>query len=129
MSSGRASTVSFWIGWVISLLPALVMLLGAFFNISRQPHAISGFEKYGFSDQLVRPIGLAALVCAILYLIPQTSVLGAILLTGYLGGATCTHIRAGEPQFIFPVLFGVLVWLGLLLRDNRIRALIPFKTP
>jgi hypothetical protein len=121
--------VSLWIGRAISLLPVLVMLMGVYFNLSRQPDAVRGFDKYGFPGHLMRPIGVAALICTILYVIPQTSVLGAILLTGYLGGATCTHIRVEEAQFVIPVLVGVLVWLGLLLRDNRIRALIPFKTP
>ena len=71
-------------------------------------------------------IGITELVCTILYVIPQTAVLGAILLTGYLGGAVVTHVRMGEP-FILPALFGVVLWLGLYLRDPRLRVLIPFR--
>jgi len=69
------------------------------------------------------------LVCTVLYLIPLTSVLGAILLTGYLGGAVATHVRAGEGLFslVFPIIFGVLIWLGLYLRDDRLRALVPLR--
>jgi len=72
-------------------------------------------------------LGIVEIACTIIYLIPQTSVLGAILLTGYLGGATATHARVGEP-FIFPVLLGVLVWLGIYLRCGRLRAILPIRT-
>jgi DoxX-like family len=129
MSSGRASTISLWVGRFISLIPVLLLLFSAFAKITQQPQVMSGFEKYGFADAAIRPLGITELACTILYLIPQTSMLGAILLTGYLGGATCTHIRAEESKFIVPVLLGVFVWLGLFFRDNRIRALIPFKKP
>jgi hypothetical protein len=76
--------------------------------------------------ELIKTIGVVELTCAVLYLIPQTSVLGAILLTGYLGGATATHVRIHD-AFIGPVVFGVIVWLGLYFRDARIRALMPFN--
>jgi hypothetical protein len=75
---------------------------------------------------LAKPLGTTVLACTLLYAIPQTSVLGAILLTGYLGGATATHVRVGD-NFAGPIIFGVLVWLGLFLRDSRLRALIPWK--
>jgi hypothetical protein len=129
MSSGRSSTLSLWIGRFISLLPVLLLLFSAFAKITQQPQVMEGFAKYGFDERVIRPLGITEVVCTILYLIPQTSVLGAILLTGYLGGATCTHVRAEEAKFIVPAMLGVLVWLGLFFRDNRIRALIPFKKP
>jgi len=81
---------------------------------------------YGFTDRAGMFIGITALACAVLYLLPPTAVLGAILVTGYLGGAVVTHVRAQEPFFI-PILFGVVIWLGLFLRDPRLRVLIPFR--
>jgi hypothetical protein len=73
-----------------------------------------------------RPLFIVEIICAILYAVPQTAVLGAILLTGYLGGAIATHVRAAEP-FWFPIPFAVLIWLGLYLRDARVRALVPIR--
>ncbi len=82
----------------------------------------------GFSTSLAVPIGAVLLACTILYVIPSTSILGAILLAAYLGGATVTHLRAGQP-FYFPIIFGVLVWGGLYLREDRLHALIPLRSP
>ena len=73
-------------------------------------------------------LGIVEMCCAILYIIPATSILGAILMTGYLGGATATHVRLLDPAFIAPVIVGILVWLGLLLREPRLRALLPFRS-
>jgi hypothetical protein len=73
-------------------------------------------------------LGITEVACTIIYLIPRTAVLGAILLTGYFGGATATHVRVGDPSFVGPVVLGVLVWLGLFLRDDRLRALIPLRS-
>lgn len=88
--------------------------------------AVEGFAKAGYPAGALAPLGVVEALCTILYLVPQTSVLGAILLTGYLGGAIDSHVRAGE-AFVMPLLFGVLIWGGLFLRDPRIRALIPFN--
>lgn len=85
------------------------------------------FAQLGWPITVAAAIGIVELLCIVLYLIPATSVLGAILLTGYLGGAIATHVRIGEP-FIAPLLLGVVVWLGLYLRDHRIRALIPLRS-
>lgn len=116
-----------WIGRVISALPVLLLLFSASMKITRAPAAVEGFAKYGYPDRVIAPLGLVELTCTIIYVIPRTSVLGAILLAGYLGGATATHVRAGEP-FIMPVIAGVLVWLGLLLREARLRPLLPLRT-
>jgi len=75
----------------------------------------------------MRPIGIAELLCVLTYVFPRTAVLGAVLLTGYLGGATATKVRLGDPSFLFPVFIAVLVWGGLYLRDGRLRALLPFR--
>jgi len=88
--------------------------------------------KLGYSATTIVPLGIVLLTCTVLYVIPRTSVLGAILLTGYLGGAVATHVRVGDPLFshvLFPVYLGVMIWLGLYLRDNRLRALMPLRSP
>ena len=86
--------------------------------------------RLGFSESAIVPIGLVLIICTILYLIPVTAVLGAILLTGYLGGAVATHVRVGEELFpiFFASTFGVLLWLGLFLQDTRLRTLIPLRS-
>jgi hypothetical protein len=123
----KSSKGMIWTGRVLSLLPVLLLLMSSFMALSRNPMVVKSMtQQYGYPDNAVVPIGIAALTCAILYAIPQTAVLGAILLTGYLGGATATHVRAGEP-FILPPLVGVVVWLGIFLRDRRLRALVPWR--
>ena len=95
-------------------------------KLTKAKDAVEGFKKLGYPDGALVPIGITEVACTTLYVIPQTSVLGAILLTGYLGGATATHVIGGE-SVIPTVVIGMLVWLGLFLRDARIRALIPLK--
>lgn len=128
-ASGRVSKPAFWAGWVVGALPLLMMLGGAVFGFVQPEKASEGMHKLGYPDRLFHPILIVEVVCAVLYLIPQTAVLGAILLTGYLGGATASHLRAGDPtvNVLFPVIFGALIWLGLFLRDRRVRALIPLR--
>ena len=87
---------------------------------------MQGFVHYGYPEGAMLRITIVEIVCAIVYAIPRTSVLGAILLTGYLGGATATHVRVGEPFFL-PILVVVVIWLGLYLRDTRLRALVPLR--
>jgi hypothetical protein len=89
--------------------------------------AVEGFEHLGWPRELAIALGIIELTCTVLYLIPQTAVLGAILLTGYLGGAIATHVRI-EEGFVPPLILGVLVWLGLYLRDRRLRALVPLRS-
>lgn len=119
-----------WTGRVISGLVVLFMLFDSITKIIKIPQVIDATVKVGFSASTVVPIGITLLVCVILYVIPQTSVLGAILLVGYLGGAVCTDVRAGQPVFnsVFAITFGVLTWLGLYLREPRLRVLVPFKS-
>ena len=126
-SSGSVSKVALVFGWVVSALPAFALLMSASMKLARVPAAVKGFEKFGYPDHLLMVLGIVEISCAVLYLIPRTAVLGAILVTGYLGGATATHVRMGDPAFITPVLCGVFAWLGLYLRDRRVRALIPLR--
>jgi hypothetical protein len=123
-----ASKTSFWAGCVLS---ALVLLLFAFtsaFGLLKPDVAKQGFAHYGYPESAFLRITILEIACAIVYAIPRTSILGAILLTGYLGGAVSTHVRAGEPFFL-PIIVGVVVWLGLYLRDQRLRALVPLRSP
>jgi hypothetical protein len=119
-----------WTGRVISAIPVLMMGgMGAAMLITSPDKIAEGMTKYGYPANVGRPLVIIEIICAILYAIPQTAVLGAILLTGYLGGAVATHVHAAEPwgKWIFPVIFGAIVWLGLFLRDARVRALVPFR--
>ena len=115
-----------WGGRIMSALPVLLMVFGGMFGVLKPAVAVAGVVHYGYAERVVLPICIVEIACAVVYAIPRTSVLGAILLTGYLGGATATHVRVGEPFFL-PVIFGVLVWGGLFLRDDRLRALIPLR--
>jgi hypothetical protein len=115
-----------WTGRVLSALPILMMLFSAGLKLSRSKEMVAGLGKQGYPEAALLVLGAVELACLALYAIPQTSVLGAILITGYLGGAMATHARVGEP-FVIPLLLGVLAWGGLYLRDPRIRALIPLR--
>ncbi|MFZ1049615.1 MAG: DoxX family protein [Candidatus Sulfotelmatobacter sp.] len=115
-----------WAGRVLSSLPVLLFAFTATFCLLNPAAAAQGFAHYGYPDGAMLPITFVELACAIVYAIPRTAVLGAILMTGYLGGATATHARVGEP-FYLPIIVGIVVWLGLFLRDARLRALIPVR--
>jgi len=117
-----------WTGRVISALPTLVLIFSGVMKLAKPPAVVQGFSKFGYPEHLLLPLGIVEIGFTVVYLIPRTSILGAILLTGYLGGATATHVRMSDPSFIMPVLAGVLVWLGLFLREQRLRPLIPFRT-
>lgn len=116
-----------WAGRVVSAVPALVLLMGGVMKFVKPAPVVEGFVHLGYSEKLALPIGILEIVCLVLYLVPQTAVLGAILLTAYLGGATATHVRVGD-SFFGPVILGALVWLGLLLRDRRLRPLLPLRS-
>jgi DoxX-like family len=131
-SSGRATGISrgsLWAGRILSAVVFLFMLVDGGVKVFRMAPAVEGTARLGYPASLVVPIGLAALVCAVLYAIPRTSILGAILLTGYLGGATATQVRVQDPWFLFPVAIGVTVWVGPFLMDERLRALVPLRSP
>ena len=121
-----ASKKMLWAGYVVSALPVLLFLMGGVMTFVNPKMVTDGMAKYGYPEGFGFKLGILELILAVIYAIPQTAVLGAILLTGYLGGATATHVRVGEP-FFMPVIVGVVVWLGLFLRDARIRALIPLN--
>jgi hypothetical protein len=116
-----------WAGRIISALPALFLLFDGIMKLVKPAPVVDATVQLGYPESVILPLGIVLLVSTIPYLIPRTAILGAILLTGYLGGAVATHVRVGEGLFsvLFPVFFGVLLWLGLYLRDERLRTLIP----
>src|SRR5262249_44548862 len=124
------SRTRLWAGRIMSALPALFLLVDGVMKLMKPEVVVKTTVELGYAETVILPLGVVLLACTILYLIPRTSVLGAVLLTGYLGGAVATHVRAGQGPFeiLFPVLFGALLWGGLVLRDRRIRELIPVRT-
>ena len=113
---------------ILSVLPVLFLLFDAVLHLVRPAPVVEAFTRLGYAPSLSRPIGVLELVCLAAYVWPRTAVLGAILWTGYLGGATATQVRVGDPWFVFPVVLGILLWGGLYLRDGRLRVLIPFRS-
>jgi DoxX-like family len=114
-----------WTGRIITALVGLFLLFDSCIKLMKTPSAVQGTVQLGYPENTVVPIGLVLLVSLALYLIPRTSILGAILVTGYLGGATATMVRVSSPWVPFPVVIGMLVWAGLYFRDDQLRALIP----
>jgi len=125
-----ASQKMVWAGRIISALTILFLLFDSIIKVLTLAPAVESTTQLGYAENLVFGIGIIELACLMLYIIPQTSVLGAILLTGHLGGAVATHVRAGSDLFslVFPVIIGLLLWGGLFLRDNRLRTLIPLRS-
>jgi hypothetical protein len=123
------SKKALWTGRIISVLPVLFLLVDGVMKLIKPAVVVEATVKLGYPETVILPLGIVLLACTVLYVIPRTSVLGAILLTGYLGGAVATHVRVGEGLFsiVFPIIFGVLVWGGLYLRDEQLRALIPLR--
>jgi hypothetical protein len=126
----QTSKKSLWAGRVITTLAVLLLILDGATKVMKVAAVMEASKQLGFSANQIVAIGVTLLACTLLYAIPRTSVLGAILLTGYLGGAVVTNLRAGSPLFsavLFPVYFGVFVWAGLYLRDARLREMIPLR--
>jgi hypothetical protein len=116
-----------WVGRVISVLPVLVLLMSAFMKLKGGPEVRQGLAHLGLPESMIVPLAILEISCTVIYVIPATSVLGAVLLAGYMGGAICTHWRVGDP-FIAQIVIALLVWLGLYLREPRLKALIPLRT-
>jgi uncharacterized membrane protein YphA (DoxX/SURF4 family) len=126
---GNQTKVMTWTGWVLTVLIGLMMTFGGVYVLTDPPELKEQFVgKFGYPEDLALAIGIVELCCAALYLIPRTSILGAVLLTGYLGGAVATHVRIHD-NFVTAVIVGMLVWLAVYLRDPRVRALLPFRRP
>jgi hypothetical protein len=131
IQTAPVSKTSLWAGRLFSGLVVLFMLFDSSIKLMKLAPAVEGTAKLGYPVNVVLSIGIVLFVCTVLYAIPRTSILGAILLTGYLGGAVASNVRVENPLFgyvLFPVYVGVLLWLGLFLRDVRLRALIPLRS-
>jgi hypothetical protein len=128
-NQAKSSKVKNWVGYVFSAFPVLLMVMSSAMKLSHATMVIEGFAKDGISAGVVTAIGAVELSCVVLYLVPQTAVLGAVLMTGYLGGAIMVHVRAGEASLIVPLLLGMMAWGGLYMRDERIRSLMPLRKP
>jgi DoxX-like family len=124
------SRAQVWTGRVISILSALFLIMGGVMNVMKPDFVVKAVTQMGYPETMIQPLGVVILICVLLYLIPNTAVFGAILLTGYLGGAVATHVRNGDPLFsnvLAPVYFAILLWGGLYLRYERVRSLVPFR--
>jgi len=126
--SETVSKKSLWAGRIISGWMVAFLLFDGGVKVIRLPSAVEATVRLGYPARLLPSLGITELTCVVLYVIPRTSILGAILLTGYLGGATATQVRLEDPWFFFPIVIGALVWGGLYLRDERLRALIRLRT-
>ena len=119
--------MSIWTGRILSALGVLFLTFDAVMKVLKSAQAVEGTTQLGYPASVVVPLGLLQLVCLALYLVPRTAILGAVLWTGYLGGAVATHVRLGNPMLthvLFPVYIAVLLWGGLYLRDGRVRTLL-----
>ena len=117
-------------GHIVSTIPVLFLLFDSAIKFTAMEPVVDSLRQLGYPVSLGPVIGVIELVCLVLYVIPRTSVLGAILLTGYLGGAVATHVRVGSPlltHILFPIYVAALLWAGLFLREGRLRALIPLR--
>jgi DoxX-like family len=125
-----SNTRQLWVGRVMSGVAVLFLLFDATIKVLGVPAAVEGTKQLGYPESVIVPLGVLQLLLLAIYLIPRTSVLGAILWTGYLGGAIATHVRVGSPLFthlLFPIYVALLLWGGLWLRDERLRVLLPLR--
>ena len=118
-----------WAGRIVSLAPVLILLSSARWKLTHTPFYVAEWNRIGYAPEALNPIGIVQLTCLTLYLIPQTAVLGTVLLTGYLGGAIASYVRIGQfyPPLV-PLTTCLLAWLGIYLREERLRKLLPFRT-
>jgi hypothetical protein len=116
-------------GWFLTLLVTAALIFSGSMKFSNDPQLLEGLEKMRLTHEVVKKIGSVEIACAVLYLFPPTTVLGAMLLNGYLGGAVFVHVQQGDPigNIVTPVVIGVLVWLGVFLREPRLRAIVPWR--
>ncbi len=117
----------FWGGWIITGLLTAVLLMSGVLKVIQRPEVVEEFTRLEWPAKVGVGLGIVEIVAAVIYAIPRTTVLGAILVTGYLGGAIATHVRIDD-NFVGPIIMGVLAWLGIYLRDARLRALLPLRT-
>jgi hypothetical protein len=124
------SSARIFCGRVMTALPSLFLLVDGVMKLVKPPVVVETTVRLGYPESAILPIGAVLIACTLIHLVPATAVLGAALLTGYLGGAVATHVRVGGDAFsiVFPALIGALLWGGLVLRDPRVAALLPIRT-
>jgi hypothetical protein len=130
--AARPSKAAQWTGRILSGLVVLFLLMDGVMKLAKPPFVVDATVELGYPEGVIVGLGVVLVVSTILYAIPRTAVLGAVLLTGYLGGAVATHVRVGQSLFghvLFPTYLGAMLWLGLYLRDPRLRALMPLRRP
>jgi hypothetical protein len=118
-----------WAGRILSAIPVLFLLFDGVAKLIQPGPVVEATVRLGYPESVIPGLGVLLLLSTVVYVVPRTSVLGAILLTGYLGGATATHVRIGDQLFpiLFPSIVGALIWGGLFLCDERLRTLIPLR--
>jgi hypothetical protein len=128
LSLPKTSTARLWLGRVLTGIPALFLVWGATFQLTKHPQAIEGAKQMGFDPSTLTPLAIIQLLAVALLTTRRTAAFGALVITGYLGGAVSIHVRQGDPlsAVLLPVVFATVIWLGLFLRDERVRAVSPF---
>jgi hypothetical protein len=121
------SKATLWAGRILTAITVLFMLFDGISKVAVIPPVVKAMAELGYPADLTRVLGVLILLCTVVYVIPRTSVLGAILLTAFLGGATAAKVRLEDPTLFFSVAMGVLVWAGLFFRDDRLRTLFPLR--
>ena len=121
------SNKQLWAARILGGVPTLFLLVDAGMKLFKPAVVVEATVRLGYPESAIIGIGIVLLASTLLYLVPRTSILGAVLLTGYLGGAVATHVRVSDSNFVFPVIFGALLWGGLWLRDGRVRDLLPVR--
>ena len=126
----KNSNKTLWAGYVVTAIPVLFLLMDGIMKLFKPAVVVNATLELGYSESVIVPLGIVLTACTVLYIIPRTAVLGAILLTGYLGGAVATHVRVGAGAFngLFPVIVGLFVWGGLYLRDTRLVEILPLRS-
>ena len=128
MATTRFSTWITWTGRLVTVVPVFILLSSARWKLTHNAWYVAEWGRIGYAPGAINGIGIVQLVCVALYLIPQTAVLGTVLLTGYLGGAIASYVRIGEPYpALVPLTTCLLAWLGIFLREPRLRALLPIR--
>jgi hypothetical protein len=115
-------------GYVFSILPALLLAIGGAMNVLKAEIAVNGAKEIGYADAVILPLGIVTLVSVVLLMVPRTAMIGALLVTGFLGGAVGVHVRQGDPllNIVIPAIFASVIWIGLCLRNPKLNALMPW---
>jgi hypothetical protein len=127
MAEASVGKKTLWAGRVVSAIPVLMLLMSGTFKLVGGAQMAKDWASFGYPLGALVPIGVTEIACALLFALPRTSILGAVLVTGYLGGAVATHVRVSDAMFAAPAILGAVAWLGLYLRDPRLRALLPLR--